>query len=97
MFPLVRSAICAALLVPFAAAVTQGHGGASAFILRHALEAQGAQDALDVPARTLTAVASRSPVGQDGDHYTKPSREDVIASVYAIARERDPERFPEIW
>ena len=72
-------------------------GGASAFILRHALEAQGAQDALDVPARTLTAVASRSPVGQDGDHYTKPSREDVIASVYAIARERDPERFPEIW
>ena len=36
-------------------------------------------------------------MGQDGDHYTKPSREDVIASVYAIARERDPERFPEIW
>ena len=72
-------------------------GGASAFILRHALEVQAAQDALEVPARTLTAVANRSPVGQDGDHYTKPSREDVIEAVYAIARERDPARFPEIW
>ncbi|MGH2377838.1 MAG: alpha-ketoacid dehydrogenase subunit alpha/beta [Candidatus Limnocylindria bacterium] len=72
-------------------------GGASAFILRHALEVQGAQDALEVPARTLTAVASRSPVGQDGDHYTKPSREDVVQAVYGIARERDPARFPEIW
>jgi pyruvate/2-oxoglutarate/acetoin dehydrogenase E1 component len=72
-------------------------GGASAFILRHALEVQAAQDALEVPARTLTAVANRSPVGQDGDHYTKPSREDVIEAVYAVARERDPGRFPEIW
>jgi pyruvate/2-oxoglutarate/acetoin dehydrogenase E1 component len=72
-------------------------GGASAFILRHALEVQAAQDALEVPARTLTAVAHRSPVGQDGDHYTKPSREDIIEAVYAVARERDPGRFPEIW
>jgi pyruvate/2-oxoglutarate/acetoin dehydrogenase E1 component len=72
-------------------------GGASAFILRHALEVQGVQDALEVPARTLSAVENRSPVGQDGDHYTKPNREDIIEAVYAIARERDPARFPEIW
>lgn len=72
-------------------------GGASAFILRHALEVQAAQDALEVPARTLTAVAHRTPVGQDGDHYTKPAREDVVQAVYAIARERDPARYPEIW
>ena len=72
-------------------------GGASAHILRHALEVQGAQDRLDVPARTLTAVAGRTPVGQDGDHYTKPSVSDVVHAVYAIARDRDPRRYPEIW
>jgi len=72
-------------------------GGASAHILRHALEVQGAQDRLDVPARTLTAVAGRTPVGQDGDHFTKPNVTDVVRAVYAIARERDPRRFGEIW
>lgn len=72
-------------------------GGASAHILRHALEVQGAVDHLDVPARTLTATAGRSPVGQDGDFYTKPSTVDIVQAVHAIARERDPDRFPEVW
>src|SRR5262249_3578009 len=34
-------------------------GGASAHVLRHALEVQGAQDRLEVPARTVTATAGR--------------------------------------
>ena len=72
-------------------------GGASAHILRHALEVQGAQDRLDVPARTVTAVAGRTPVGQDGDHFTKPNVTDVVRAVYAVARERDPGRYPEVW
>ncbi|MDE3112888.1 MAG: transketolase [Chloroflexota bacterium] len=72
-------------------------GGASAHILRHVLEVQGAEDHLDVPARTLTATANRSPVGQDGDHFTKPSATDVVERAYAIARERDAARYPEIW
>jgi len=72
-------------------------GGASAHILRHALEVQAAQDHLDVPARTLTASHNRSPVGQDGDFYTKPSTLDVVRAAYAIARERDPDGHPEIW
>jgi pyruvate/2-oxoglutarate/acetoin dehydrogenase E1 component len=72
-------------------------GGASAAILRHALEVQGAQDRLEVPARTVTAVAGRTPVGQDGDHYTKPNVTDVTRTVYGVARERDPRRYPEIW
>jgi pyruvate/2-oxoglutarate/acetoin dehydrogenase E1 component/TPP-dependent pyruvate/acetoin dehydrogenase alpha subunit len=72
-------------------------GGASAHILRHVLESQGAQDRLDVPARTLTATPSRTPVGQDADHFTKPNREDVIVAVHALMRERDPDRYPEIW
>jgi pyruvate/2-oxoglutarate/acetoin dehydrogenase E1 component len=72
-------------------------GGASASILRHALEVQGAGDRLDVPARTITAVAGRTPVGQDGDHYTKPNVTDVVRGVYGVARERDPQRYPEVW
>ena len=72
-------------------------GGASAHILRHALEVQGLQDRIEVPARTVTAVASRTPVGQDGDFYTKPNVTDIVRAAYAMARERDAERFPEIW
>ena len=72
-------------------------GGASAHILRHALEVQGAQDRLEVPARTVTATANRSPVGQDGDFYTKPNTTDIVRAAYAIARERDPSRYPGIW
>jgi hypothetical protein len=50
-----------------------------------------------VPARTVTAVAGRTPVGQDGDHYTKPNVTDVVHAAYAVARERDPRRFGEVW
>jgi len=72
-------------------------GGASAAILRHALEVQGAQDRLEVPARTVTATSNRSPVGQDGDFYTKPNTTDIVRAAYAVVRERDPERFGEVW
>ncbi|MDE3102680.1 MAG: transketolase [Chloroflexota bacterium] len=72
-------------------------GGASAHILRHVLEVEGAEDHLDVPARTLTSTASRTPVGQDGDHFTKPSVADIVERAYALARERDPRRYPEVW
>jgi pyruvate/2-oxoglutarate/acetoin dehydrogenase E1 component len=72
-------------------------GGASAYILQHVLEAQGAIDHLDVPARSLSAVASRTPVGTDADHFTKPDHEDVFTAAYAIARERDPKRFPALF
>jgi pyruvate/2-oxoglutarate/acetoin dehydrogenase E1 component/TPP-dependent pyruvate/acetoin dehydrogenase alpha subunit len=69
-------------------------GGGSAYILQQVIDAQRAIDHLEVPPRTLTASASRTPVGNDADHFTKPSREDVFAAAYAIARERDPESFP---
>jgi pyruvate/2-oxoglutarate/acetoin dehydrogenase E1 component/TPP-dependent pyruvate/acetoin dehydrogenase alpha subunit len=71
-------------------------GGASAYILQQVLDAQGAQDHLEVPARTLTATASRTPVGNDADHFTKPGRQDVFLAAYRLARERDPQRFPPI-
>ena len=69
-------------------------GGASAYILQQVLDTQRAIDHLEVPARTLSATASRTPVGSDADHFTKPNRDDVFAAAYAIARERDPVSFP---
>ena len=69
-------------------------GGASAYILQQVLDTQRAIDHLEVPAHALSAVASRTPVGTDADHFTKPSREDIFAAAYDIMRERDPDRFP---
>ncbi len=69
-------------------------GGASAYILQQVLDAQRAIDHLEVPAHALSAVASRTPVGTDADHFTKPSREDIFAAAYDLMRERDPDRFP---
>ena len=69
-------------------------GGASAYILQHVVETQGAIDHLDVGPRTLSATANRTPVGNDGDYFTKPSRDDIVEAAYSIARERHPDRYP---
>ena len=71
-------------------------GGASAYIVREVTEVQGGIDHLDVGPRTLTATANRVAVGNDGDYFSKPNREDIVAAVYAIMRERRPEDFPPI-
>jgi 2-oxoisovalerate dehydrogenase E1 component len=71
-------------------------GGASAYILQQIIELQGGIDHLDVGPRTLTARANRTPVGVDGDYFSKPSREDIFVAAYAIQRERQPDRFPSL-
>jgi pyruvate/2-oxoglutarate/acetoin dehydrogenase E1 component len=71
-------------------------GGASAYIVREVVETQGAIDDLDVGPRTLTAAPNRVAVGNDGDYFSKPNREDIFEAVYAIMRERQPEDFPPI-
>jgi pyruvate/2-oxoglutarate/acetoin dehydrogenase E1 component len=71
-------------------------GGASAYILQHIVETQDGIDHLDVGPRTLTARANRTPVGVDGDYFSKPSREDIFAAAYGIQRERHPDRFPSL-
>ena len=72
-------------------------GGASAYILQQVVDAQRAIDHLEIPARAISAVASRTPVGNDADHFTKPSREDIFAAAYAMARERAPDRYPALF
>ena len=71
-------------------------GGASAYILQQIVEMQEGIDHLDVGPRTLTARANRTPVGVDGDYFSKPSREDIFVAAYAIQRERHPDRFPSL-
>ena len=69
-------------------------GGASAFMMQQVLEAQNAWWSLDSAPRTLPASPNRPAYGPDGDYFTKPNREDVVARVYEIMRERRPGQFP---
>ncbi|TAN35001.1 transketolase [bacterium] len=69
-------------------------GGASAFMLQQVLEVQQGWWHLDAAPRTLAASPNRPAYGPDGDYFTKPNRESIVATVYALMRERQPWRFP---
>jgi 2-oxoisovalerate dehydrogenase E1 component len=69
-------------------------GGASAFMLQQILEAQSGWWHLDAAPRTLAASPNRPAYGPDGDYFTKPNRESIVAAVYGIVRERQPWRLP---
>lgn len=71
-------------------------GGATAFMLRQALEVQGGYRWLDSPPVTLSASEHRPAYGSDGDYYSKPNRETIFQAVYSLMRESDPARFPAI-
>jgi pyruvate/2-oxoglutarate/acetoin dehydrogenase E1 component len=69
-------------------------GGASAFMLQQILEVQKGWWHLDAAPRTLCASPNRAAYGPDGDYFTKPNRESIVAAVYEVVRERQPWRFP---
>jgi len=69
-------------------------GGASAFMLQQILEAQNGWWHLDAAPRTLAASPNRPAYGPDGDYFTKPNRETIVAAVYEVVRERQPWRLP---
>ncbi len=71
-------------------------GGASALMMQHVLEVQQGWWHLDSAPRTLAASPNRPAYGPDGDYFTKPNRESIVNAVYAIVRERQPWRFPEL-
>ncbi len=71
-------------------------GGASAFILQQILEVQSGFEYLDATPRTLTSTENRAPVGGDGDYFCKPNREQIVAAVYGLMRERRPDDFPSL-
>ena len=69
-------------------------GGASAFMMQQVLEVQQGWWHLDAGPRTLAASPNRPAYGPDGDYFTKPNRESIVSTVYAMVRERQPWRFP---
>ncbi|HAF20875.1 MAG TPA: transketolase, partial [Chloroflexi bacterium] len=68
-------------------------GGASAFMMQHVLERQDGWWHLDSAPRTLAAAPNRPAYGPDGDYFTKPNRESVVESIYALMRDRHPEKY----
>ena len=72
-------------------------GGATAFMLQHVLDEQGAYRFLDSAPRDLAAQAHRPPYGSDGDYFSKPNAEDVFDAVYELLSEAEPQRFPDIY
>ena len=62
-------------------------GGATSYMYNKVLEEQGGYRWLDVAARTLTAKAHRPAYGSDGDYFSKPNVEEVIAVVQKMMAE----------
>lgn len=69
-------------------------GGTTAYMMQQVLEAQGAFGWLDSPPRTLASRPHRPAYGSDGDYFSKPNREQIVESIYALMRNQNPERFP---
>ncbi len=62
-------------------------GGAAAYMYNKVMEEQDGYKWLDVAARTLTAQAHRPGYGSDGDYFSKPNVEDVVAIVKQMINE----------
>lgn len=62
-------------------------GGATAFMYQQVIEGQGGYKWLDASARTLSAKAHRPAYASDGDYFSKPNTEEVIAVVKEMVAE----------
>ncbi len=56
-------------------------GGAAAYMFNKVMEEQKGYRYLDVAPRTITAKAHRPGYGSDGDYFSKPNAEEVVAVV----------------
>lgn len=71
-------------------------GGATAYMLQQVLEKQDGYRYLDSKPVTITATANRPAYATDGDYFCKPNVEDIFEKLYAMMRETNPGRFPDI-
>jgi pyruvate/2-oxoglutarate/acetoin dehydrogenase E1 component len=69
-------------------------GGATSYMMQLVLERDRGYEWLDSEPRTLPARAHRPAYGSDGDYWSKPNRETIFETVYALLHESDPNRFP---
>lgn len=62
-------------------------GGAAAYMFNKVMEEQGGYKHLDVSPRTITGKAHRPSYGSDGDYFSKPNTEDIVAVIKEMMRE----------
>jgi pyruvate/2-oxoglutarate/acetoin dehydrogenase E1 component len=62
-------------------------GGAAAYMFNKVMEEQKGYKYLDVAPRTITAKANRPSYGSDGDYFSKPNTEDIIAVIKELMAE----------
>ena len=62
-------------------------GGAAAYMFNKVMEEQGGYKYLDVSPRTITGKAHRPSYGSDGDYFSKPNTEDVVAVINEMMNE----------
>jgi pyruvate/2-oxoglutarate/acetoin dehydrogenase E1 component len=62
-------------------------GGAAAYMFNKVMEEQGGYKYLDVSPRTITGKAHRPSYGSDGDYFSKPNTEDIVAVIREMMQE----------
>jgi len=62
-------------------------GGAAAYMFNKVMEEQGGYKFLDTSPRTITAKAHRPSYGSDGDYFSKPNTEDIVAVIKDMMQE----------
>ena len=62
-------------------------GGAAAYMFNKVMEEQGGYKYLDVAPRTITAKAHRPAYGSDGDYFSKPNAEEIVAVIRQMMTE----------
>ncbi|WP_372635312.1 thiamine pyrophosphate-dependent enzyme [Fodinibius sp.] len=72
-------------------------GGASAFMMNKVIQEQKGYFYLDSEPQCLTAEEHRGAYGSDGDYFSKPNKEDIFETVYAIMSEANPSKYPPIY
>lgn len=62
-------------------------GGAAAYLFNKVMEEQGGYRYLDVAPRTITGKAHRPAYGSDGDYFSKPNTEEIVAVIREMMAE----------
>lgn len=62
-------------------------GGAAGYMFNKVMEEQGGYRHLDVSPRTITGKAHRPSYGSDGDYFSKPNTEEIVAAIRDMMRE----------
>tara|TARA_B100001287_G_scaffold134330_1_gene113089 strand:- start:388 stop:2820 length:2433 start_codon:yes stop_codon:yes gene_type:complete len=71
-------------------------GGATAYMLDQVINKQKGYNYLDAQPLTLTSKDHRPAYGSDGDYFSKPSKDDIIESIYNVMNEYNPSKYPSI-